>query len=38
MADLLMKDVSEVLRGTIRRTDYLGRVGANQFGVVLVGL
>jgi diguanylate cyclase (GGDEF)-like protein len=37
MADLLMKDVSEVLRGTIRRTDYLGRVGANQFGVVLVG-
>lgn len=37
MADLLMKDVSEVLRGTIRRTDYVGRVGANQFGVVLVG-
>jgi diguanylate cyclase len=37
MADLLMKDVAEVLRGTIRRTDYLGRVGANQFGVVLAG-
>jgi diguanylate cyclase (GGDEF)-like protein len=37
MADLLIKDVSEVLRGTIRRTDYLGRVGANQFGAVLVG-
>ena len=37
MADLLMKDVAEVLRGTIRRTDYVGRVGANQFGVVLVG-
>ena len=37
MADLLTKDVAEVLRGTIRRTDYVGRVGANQFGVVLVG-
>jgi diguanylate cyclase (GGDEF)-like protein len=37
MADLLMKDVAEVLSGTIRRTDYVGRVGANQFGVVLVG-
>ena len=37
MADLILKDVSEALGGTVRRTDHLGRVGATCFATVLVG-
>jgi diguanylate cyclase (GGDEF)-like protein len=36
-ADLLLKDVSEVLSGGVRRTDHLGRVGDDLLAVVLVG-
>jgi diguanylate cyclase (GGDEF)-like protein len=36
-ADLLLKDVSEVLAGGVRRTDHLGRVGDDLLAVVLVG-
>jgi diguanylate cyclase (GGDEF)-like protein len=37
MANLLLKDVSEVLTGAIRRTDYLARVSTDGLSVVLVG-
>jgi diguanylate cyclase (GGDEF)-like protein len=37
MANLLMKDVAEVLGGAIRRTDYLARVSPDGLSVVLVG-
>src|SRR6185295_15991130 len=37
MANLLMKDASEVLGGAIRRTDYLARVSIEGLSVVLVG-
>lgn len=36
-ADLLLKDVSEVLAGGVRRTDHLGRVDDDLLAVVLVG-
>jgi diguanylate cyclase (GGDEF)-like protein len=37
MADLILKDVSEAMRATVRRTDHLGRVGETSFATVLVG-
>jgi diguanylate cyclase (GGDEF)-like protein len=37
MAELILKDVSEALGGTVRRTDHLGRVGEASFASVLVG-
>jgi diguanylate cyclase (GGDEF)-like protein len=37
MANLLLKDVAEVLGGAIRRTDYLGRTSTEGLSVVLVG-
>jgi diguanylate cyclase (GGDEF)-like protein len=37
MANLLLKDVAEVLGGAIRRTDYLARTAADGLTVVLVG-
>jgi GGDEF domain-containing protein len=37
MANLLLKDVAEVLGGAIRRTDYLARTAADGLAVVLVG-
>lgn len=37
MADLILKDVSEAMRATVRRTDHLGRVGDASFATVLVG-
>jgi diguanylate cyclase (GGDEF)-like protein len=37
MANLLLKDVAEVLSGAIRRTDYLARTAADGLSVVLVG-
>jgi diguanylate cyclase (GGDEF)-like protein len=36
-ADLLLKDVSEVLTGGVRRTDHLGRADDDLLAVVLVG-
>jgi diguanylate cyclase (GGDEF)-like protein len=36
-ADLLLKDVAEVLGGGVRRTDYLGRVSDDGLAAVLVG-
>jgi diguanylate cyclase (GGDEF)-like protein len=36
-ADLLLKDVSEVLAGGVRRTDHLARVDDDLLAVVLVG-
>ena len=37
LAQLLLKDVAEVMRATIRRTDHLGRIGDASFAAVLVG-
>ncbi len=37
MANLLLKDVAEVLGGAIRRTDYLARVSQEALTAVLVG-
>jgi diguanylate cyclase len=37
MANLLLKDVAEVLGGAIRRTDYLARTSPDGLSVVLVG-
>ena len=37
MADLLLKDVADVLGGAIRRTDYLARVASDGLSAVLVG-
>jgi diguanylate cyclase (GGDEF)-like protein len=37
MADLLLKDVADVLGGAIRRTDYLARVSNDALTAVLVG-
>jgi diguanylate cyclase (GGDEF)-like protein len=36
-ADLLLKDVAEVLGGAVRRTDHLGRAADDLLAVVLVG-
>lgn len=37
MANLLLKDVAEVLSGAVRRTDYLGRMSSDGLSAVLVG-
>jgi diguanylate cyclase (GGDEF)-like protein len=37
MANLLLKDVAEVLSGAIRRTDYLAHVSSDALSAVLVG-
>lgn len=37
MADLILKDVSEAMRATVRRTDHVSRVGVDSFAAVLVG-
>jgi GGDEF domain-containing protein len=37
MADLILKDVAEAMRATVRRTDHLGRTGPASFSAVLVG-
>jgi diguanylate cyclase (GGDEF)-like protein len=37
LADLLLKEVAEVLAGAVRRTDHLARVGDDALAAVLVG-
>ena len=37
MANLLLKDIAEVLSGAIRRTDYLAHVSTDALSAVLVG-
>lgn len=37
MATLALKDAAEVLSGTTRSTDHVGRTGAMDLGVILVG-
>jgi diguanylate cyclase (GGDEF)-like protein len=37
VADLILKDVAEVLAGGVRRTDHLGRVADDSLAAVLVG-
>ena len=37
VADLLLKNTAEVISRAVRRSDIAGRVGADVFGVILVG-
>ncbi len=37
LADLILRDVAEVLAGGVRRTDHLGRVADDSLAAVLVG-
>jgi diguanylate cyclase (GGDEF)-like protein len=35
--DLLLRDVADAIREAVRQSDFAGRVGGDEFGVVLVG-